>query len=100
MKQAVDRAGGLIAARARVRQLIAAEERVRHLMTANSEITAFPLVLHRIVEAACELVEARYGALGVIGADGRLGEFLHFGMDDDTVEAIRDVPMGGGSSEL
>src|SRR3954449_5271658 len=35
------------------------------------------VVLSRIVRAACELVEARYGALGVIGPDGeRLGEFV------------------------
>ena len=28
-------------------------------------------VLHRITRAACELVGARYGALGVLGPDGR-----------------------------
>ena len=33
------------------------------------------VVLRRIVEAAVELVSARYGALGVIGEGGRLAEF-------------------------
>lgn len=55
--------------------------------------------LGRIVQAACELVEARYGALGVLGegADDRfLVEFVHQGIDDATAEAIGHLPEGHG----
>jgi signal transduction histidine kinase len=86
----------LLAAQERVRQLIAAQERVRDLMSANRDIVSIPLVFQRIVEGACELVGARYGALGVIGADGRLEQFLHFGIDDETVAAIGELPKGRG----
>ena len=53
-------------------------------------------VLERIVHAACALVDARYGALGVIGPDELLVEFLHEGVEDDTVEAIGHLPAGHG----
>ena len=45
----------------------------------NLELEA---VLRRIVEAAVTLVDARYGALGVIGEDGRLADFIPVGMDE------------------
>ena len=38
----------------------------------------------------------RYAALGVIGEYGLLDEFVHIGMDDDTVERIGDLPRGRG----
>jgi two-component system, NarL family, sensor histidine kinase DevS len=52
--------------------------------------------LRRIVQAAVELVDATYGALGVINADGRLGEFVHVGIDGATAERIGDLPTGNG----
>ncbi len=54
------------------------------------------VVLRRIVESATTLVGARYGALGVIGADGTLTEFVHSGIDDETVEKIGSLPKGRG----
>ncbi|WP_457205776.1 GAF domain-containing protein [Nocardioides sp. P5_C9_2] len=53
-------------------------------------------VLTRIVTAATELTGARYGALGVIGADGRLVEFVTTGVDEATRALIGDLPHGGG----
>lgn len=52
--------------------------------------------LRRIVQAAVELADARYGALGVIGPDGRVGEFIHVGMPHETAEIIGDLPTGRG----
>ena len=52
--------------------------------------------LRRIVQAAVELVDATYGALGVINADGRLGEFVHVGIDGATADRIGDLPTGNG----
>jgi signal transduction histidine kinase len=53
-------------------------------------------VLHSIVETAIELVDARYGALGVLGADGRIARFLTVGMSDDQIAAIGPYPTGHG----
>ncbi|MCX4966108.1 GAF domain-containing protein [Streptomyces sp. NBC_00654] len=55
-----------------------------------------PQVLRGIVEAAVTLVDARYGALGVIGDDQKLAEFLPIGIGDDLREQIGDLPSGHG----
>jgi hypothetical protein len=52
-------------------------------------------VLRHIVEAARELVNARYAALGVV-AGGRLVRFLHTGMADEVVARIGHLPEGKG----
>ena len=53
--------------------------------------------LHRIVEAAAVLVDARYAALGVIGPGGEtLSQFLTVGMDPEQVEEIGPLPSGKG----
>ncbi|NEB80044.1 GAF domain-containing protein [Streptomyces sp. SID14478] len=54
-------------------------------------------VLRRIVEAAVVLVDAEYGALGVIGEDRRkLSQFLPVGISDDQRSQIGDLPSGHG----
>jgi signal transduction histidine kinase len=53
-------------------------------------------LLRRIVKAACDLTDAQYGALGVIGADRLLVEFVHEGMDEDAVTHIGHLPEGHG----
>ncbi|MBM7503330.1 GAF domain-containing protein [Agromyces aurantiacus] len=53
-------------------------------------------VLRRIVEAAVELVDAQYGALGVLAPQGGLEEFIHVGMPDDAVHRIGHLPEGHG----
>jgi signal transduction histidine kinase len=73
--------------------------RVRGLLDANRTIVgdlALPVVLRRIVEAACQLVDARYGALGVISPAGGLAEFVYVGIDDELAARIGHVPEGKG----
>src|SRR6478735_3688286 len=53
-------------------------------------------VLARIVEAATQLTQARYGALGVIGSDSFLVEFVTTGLDDAERAAIGELPHGRG----
>ncbi|WP_130800225.1 sensor histidine kinase [Streptomyces otsuchiensis] len=53
-------------------------------------------VLRRIVEAAVVLVDAEYGALGVIGGDQRLAEFLPVGIDPGQRSRIGALPSGHG----
>ena len=79
--------------------IMTAQERLRRLLTANRSIVqelSLPAVLHRIVDTARDVADARYAALGVIGADGLLEQFLHVGLDEETVQAIGELPKGRG----
>lgn len=54
-------------------------------------------VLQRIAETATELVEAEYGALGVLDESGtRLAEFITVGIDDEGRRKIGKLPEGHG----
>jgi signal transduction histidine kinase len=54
------------------------------------------VVLRQIVEAAVELVSARYGALGAIGEGGRLVEFVPVGLEGSAIARIHHWPEGRG----
>jgi len=53
-------------------------------------------VLERIVEAAVELTDAQYGALGVLGPDGRIASFITVGVTAEQRARIGDPPTGHG----
>ncbi|MFC9324141.1 GAF domain-containing protein [Kitasatospora sp. NPDC057015] len=53
-------------------------------------------VLQHIVESAVALVDAEYGALGVIGEDRRLARFVPVGVDRERIERIGPPPRGHG----
>ncbi|MDT0304918.1 sensor histidine kinase [Streptomonospora wellingtoniae] len=53
-------------------------------------------LLRRIVEAAMDLVDARYGALGVVGHDGELERFIPVGLGEEQIAAIDHWPEGRG----
>jgi signal transduction histidine kinase len=75
------------------------EARLRSLLAANAAVVSqleLSAVLRRIVESAVELVGARYGALGVIGPDGMLEEFIHVGLSTEAADAIGPPPRGRG----
>jgi signal transduction histidine kinase len=78
----------------------AARDRVHALLDAVLAIGGdldLQTVLRRIVDAAARLVEARYGALGVIGDGGEfLSQFVTVGIDDETNAAIGPPPRGHG----
>lgn len=66
------------------------------VLSIGSELD-LPTVLQRIVEAATELVDARYGALGVLDEAGeRLSDFLTVGIDDEGRRRIGNLPEGHG----
>ena len=54
------------------------------------------MVLRQIVGAAGDLVGARYAALGVLGRDGELEQFVYAGMDEELVARIGELPRGRG----
>jgi len=78
------------------RRLGGAAEALLEAVSAISSDLDLRSVLTRIVEAATKLTEARYGALGVIGADGSLVEFVTTGLDAEQHRLIGDLPRGRG----
>ncbi len=73
--------------------------RLRGLLRANQAVVAdlsLPALLRHVVESACELAHARYGALGVLDAAGGLAEFVTVGVDDATAARIGHLPEGKG----
>ena len=53
-------------------------------------------VLKKVVDLACTLVGAQYGALSVVGDDGAIRAFLTSGISPETREAIGPPPVGHG----
>jgi signal transduction histidine kinase len=53
-------------------------------------------VLQRLVEVACRVVGARYGALGVLDGKGGLGQFITTGIDEAEKARIGRLPVGKG----
>lgn len=79
--------------------IMTAQQRLRQLLKASHSIVqelSLPAVLRRLVATAKDVSGAKYAALGVIGGDGTLEQFLHVGMADDTVRAIGELPKGRG----
>ena len=79
--------------------VLATQGRLRGLLRANALVAgelSLPVVLRQIVAAAQDLVGARYAALGVLGRDGELEQFVHEGMDEELVARIGDLPRGHG----
>ncbi|HET8651774.1 MAG TPA: GAF domain-containing protein [Gaiellaceae bacterium] len=76
------------------------EMRLRAVLDAAIAVTSelsIEAVLQRIVEAAAELTDARYAALGVIDKSGTgLENFVVTGMDEETARRIGDLPHGRG----
>jgi signal transduction histidine kinase len=84
---------------ARAGELLQAQERTRGLLeavVAVAEDLGLESVLERVVASACDLLRARYGALGVIGEDGGLSHFITVGIDEDLASRIGPLPTGHG----
>lgn len=84
---------------ARAGELLQAQERTRGLLeavVAVAEDLSLEAVLDRVVTSACRLLQARYGALGVIGEDKALSHFVTVGIDDDLARRIGPLPTGHG----
>lgn len=73
--------------------------RLRHLLDAIGAVSTdmdTRTVLHRIVEAATDLVAARYGALGVLSESGKVTDLIAVGIDDPHLCAAMGLPQGHG----
>ncbi len=81
--------GDLVAARDQMEQL------VRAIVAIGSDLD-LDVTLHRLVAAAKELSDARYGALAVRGPDGTLGFVVQTGIDNDTAPRLGGLAVGDG----
>ena len=97
-RDASDPTAAVTAAAGRVVEI--ADTRLERLLEAVLAVSGdldLETMLGRVVSAGCELVDARYGALGVIDEDGEaLSAFVHHGVDEATVRRIGDLPDGRG----
>jgi signal transduction histidine kinase len=75
--------------------------RLLEAVAAMSSDLSLPAVLRRIVGSACRLLDAQYGALGVLGPGTnveqiRLIEFITEGADEEAIRRIGHYPDGRG----
>lgn len=61
------------------------------MLSIGSDLS-LPMVLQRIIESACKLVDARYGALGVVDDHGHLTDLATSGVDESTHQAVGRLP--------
>lgn len=83
----------------RIEQIVEGRDRLDGLIDAILAMTSglkLDATLRAIVHTAAELVDARYGALGVRGYDHRLVEFVYEGIDEETRHLIGSLPEGRG----
>jgi signal transduction histidine kinase len=83
----------------RLTSVARAQAQVQHLLDAFLSVSTgldLPSTLRRIVEAATDLVGARYGALGVLRQGGGLAAFIHVGVDDELAATMGSLPEGKG----
>jgi signal transduction histidine kinase len=83
----------------RLQAVLATRDRLNGLLEAVVAVGSdldLETTLHRIVEAAVTLADARYGALGVISEGCHLAEFVPVGLEADQIAAIDHWPEGKG----
>ncbi|MGW0806055.1 sensor histidine kinase [Nonomuraea sp. NPDC002799] len=85
--------------RVRLETVLATRDRVHALLEAvvlvGSDLD-LETVLHRIVETATTLVDAGYGALGMVGRESELIQFIPVGLSEEEIAAIEHWPHGLG----
>ncbi|WBB94586.1 GAF domain-containing sensor histidine kinase [Verrucosispora sp. WMMC514] len=89
LQEMLDRVGEVVTSRERLRALLDAVVGIGTDLDLRS-------TLRRIVQAACDLAGARYGALGVIGPDRMLHDFITHGISPELHAKIGDLPHGRG----
>jgi signal transduction histidine kinase len=105
-----DPAGGSALAGMRLTELIGevqerlsavarSQARVQQLLDAFLSVSSgldLETTLRRIVATACDLVDARYGALGVLAPQGGLAAFIHVGIEAERAAVMGSLPEGKG----
>ncbi len=89
LQEMLDRVGEVMTSRERLRALLDAVVGIGTDLDLRS-------TLQRIVQSACDLAGARYGALGVVGPDRMLHDFITHGVSPELHAKIGDLPHGRG----
>ncbi|MFD4209317.1 GAF domain-containing protein [Micromonospora tulbaghiae] len=89
LQEMLDRVGEVVTSRERLRALLDAVVGIGSDLDLRS-------TLQRIVQSACELAGAQYGALGVIGPDRMLHDFIVHGIGPELHAKIGELPHGRG----
>lgn len=74
-------------------------DQLRALQEAGLSLTAdldLETVLQKVVDLSREVIGACYGALAVLGEDGRIAQFVTSGLDRETVRRLGAPPEGRG----
>ncbi|MBM3941478.1 MAG: response regulator [SAR202 cluster bacterium] len=86
-----------------LRNLREENDRLRHRLALLSRLSVritasldLDTALHQVVEAACALTGARYGALGMFDSAGRVRQFITHGVTPQERERIGGLPQGLG----
>ncbi|MGB3480931.1 MAG: GAF domain-containing sensor histidine kinase [Mycobacterium sp.] len=85
--------------RDRIEEIVESRDRLDGLVEAMLAVTSgldLDATLRTIVHTAIELIDARYGALGVRGHHHELVEFIYEGIDENTRARIGPLPQGRG----
>jgi two-component system, NarL family, sensor histidine kinase DevS len=83
----------------RLAEVVATRGRMQGLLDAVLAVASgleLEATLRRIVQAAVDLVDARYGALGVLGPTGGISRFIYVGLDEVTRARMGHLPEGKG----
>lgn len=79
--------------------IISTRDRMQGLLDAMLAVASgleLESTLQRIISSAVALVDARYGALGVLGPVSGLSRFVYVGIDHETATLIGHLPCGEG----
>ncbi|WP_219517773.1 GAF domain-containing protein [Nonomuraea ceibae] len=83
----------------RLNAVLSTRDRVHALLEAVVSVGSdldLETVLRRIVETATKLVDASYGALGVVGEESTLLQFIPVGLSEEEIARIEHWPHGLG----
>jgi signal transduction histidine kinase len=83
----------------RLQAVLSTRDRVHALLEAVVAVGSsleLEVLLRSIVQTAVSLVDAKYGAMGVLGESGKLADFIPVGLTREQIGAIHHWPEGKG----
>jgi signal transduction histidine kinase len=83
----------------RLAEVVATRGRMQGLLDAVLAVASgveLEATLRRIVQAAVDLVDARFGALSVLAPTGGISRFVYIGLDEQTRAKMGPLPEGKG----
>lgn len=79
-----------------VGRLAALNDAARSLLGVLAHTSIETELLQAGIDALCKLLDARYGAIGIVDNGGALAEFIYAGISDEQSQQIGHLPEGKG----